>query len=153
SGNAVSGNDSEELVPGADAFLVEPFSVEAVQKIYNLAVEVRSQRIAARQKSKIQVLIREAIQDIDSFGRNEIKGLEDASLLKLEKLKRDIKDVADGHESLYFDVLEEIFLQIKRPRIPSAIEEPSSRFKKFSQIRQDLGAKMRWRTIRKNSKC
>jgi len=65
SGEARSADVAEDLMQGVDGFLIEPFSVEALQRIYTLAVEVRKQHILARQRSSIRMLSQSAIDGID----------------------------------------------------------------------------------------
>ncbi len=65
SGGAKSIEVAADLSHGADGFLVEPFSVDALQKIYRLAVRVKKQFILARQKESLRLLMQEAADCID----------------------------------------------------------------------------------------
>lgn len=119
SGEAHSADIANDLVQGADGFLVEPFSVEALQKIYQLAVEVRKQRIQVRQRASLRLLLQTAMDGIDEWAWNSsLEGVPPVSTpSRLGKVRDSILALPEDQIETYFEVLEEVFCEIQKPRI------------------------------------
>ena len=63
--NGDSTSIATRMLEGIDGFLVEPYSVEALQDIAKTAKEVKKAKSSAREKSAIRILVKEIMLQID----------------------------------------------------------------------------------------
>jgi len=118
SGGVKTTDVAMDLQFGTDGFLVEPFSVEALQKIYRLALKVRRQRAAVRQRESMKLLLQEAADGIDFHAFTLSQFPESPVPRSLDKLRRNLQQIAELAEDAYIDALEEVFSSVTRPRTP-----------------------------------
>lgn len=150
SGEAKSAELAQDLIHGADGFLVEPFSVESLQKIYRLAVEVKKQRVIDRQKSGMRLIVQDTIEAIDEWAFESYETEYKSLPSRLQKLRQTIHSFPEDSHDTYFEILEELFLQIQHPKIIT-YRGPSRRLrKKFNEIRKEGSSHPLWRVLTKN---
>ena len=129
SGSAKAGEIAEDLCNGADGFLVEPFSVDSLQKIHRIAVRVKRQYMAARQRQGIRLLLQEAADGIDHHAFTLSRFPDAQCPGSLAKIRRSLEQIAACAEEAYVDALEDFFTGINRPRQP-AYRGASARLRK-----------------------
>ena len=118
-GSPVKRTVTESTACGADGILMEPFSVDSLQKIYRIAVRVKRSYVAARQKQGLKHLLEDAADTIDHhaflLSRFPDAPVPGAAL----KLQKALEQVAQSAEDAYIEALEEVFSTMSKPRKPA----------------------------------
>jgi hypothetical protein len=112
------------LVDGADALLLEPFSVQSLQTITRLAEKMKKERARARMQLPLRLLVREIAAQLGQIARLEKSG---ASALVSRGVLREMCSVLGELDqetrSLYFEVLLDVFPQL--PATHTSVHVPT----------------------------
>ena len=106
-----------QMAIGADGFLVEPYSVNSLVEITNLANRVRGERGESRAKIAATMLVNDMMQQIDLVSFLKSCGYEvGKSMAKLREMGQMLKDVGDEYESICQEVVVRIFSDAPPPK-------------------------------------
>jgi len=112
------------LVDGADALLLEPYSVESLQTITRLAEKMKKERARARMQVPLRLLVREIAAQLGQVARLEQSG---ASALVSRGVLREMCSVLGELDqetlSLYFEVVLDVFPQL--PATHTSVHVPT----------------------------
>ncbi|RIL10224.1 MAG: hypothetical protein DCC75_04840 [Proteobacteria bacterium] len=107
----------KDVLGGADGLLLEPYSVESLVEITKIAVEVRKERLAAREAAALQFLINEMANQLDQVASNlanEAARGQDWKALK--DSGQTVKDLQPATLEIYYDILCEMTMNRPAPR-------------------------------------
>ena len=101
------------LVDGADAILLEPYSVESLHTISRLAEQMKKERSRMRMQVPLRLLVREIAAQLGQVARLEKSGAS-ASLSRgvLQEMCSVLGELDPETCSLYFEVILDVFPQI-----------------------------------------
>ncbi len=136
---------ARSMVDGADALLIEPYSVQSLQTITRLAEKVKKERLRARMQVPLRLLVREIAAQLGQVARLEKSA---ASALVSRGVLREMCSVLDELDqetrSLYFEVVLDVFPQL--PATHGSVHVPtyqgvSQRVRNNSSLRAMLAVK------------
>jgi len=112
-GRRSSGEVARTLVDGADALLLEPYSVESLHTISRLAETMKKERSRMRMQVPLRLLVRELAAQLGQVARLEKSGAS-ASVSRgvLQEMCSVLCELDPETRSLYFEVLLDIFPEI-----------------------------------------
>jgi DNA-binding NarL/FixJ family response regulator len=97
---------SEGLLDGADSFLLEPFSVETLNKTADLAVEIKQKRQDLREKAAVNILIKDLLKHVDIVSERLVRSQEGGPEFKyLKDLKIRTNNLNERMLELYKEYL------------------------------------------------
>ena len=135
SASAVASN----VMIGADGLLYEPYSVDYLMEITELAARVRKERSDARERGAMQFLVNDIIAQIDLVSTLKAAGYEvGASLKKLKEMCAVFSTLSPTSLEVYYKVAVE---QFEKAPVPKALEKKklyggaSSRVKKRTEAK------------------
>jgi len=101
------------LVDGADALLLEPYSVEALHAISRLAEKMKKERSRARMQVPLRLLVREIAAQLGQVARLEKSGASGlVSRSVLQEMCSVLGELDQETLSLYFEVILEVFPEL-----------------------------------------
>lgn len=116
SGDQTSSGMASHVMVGADGLLFEPFSVDALQEITELAARVRKERRLVREKLALKFLVEDVIQYIDFVAVAKTYEVEHArSLRKLREVCEVFRTLSDEAMASYFELIVERFCNATLP--------------------------------------
>ena len=112
-GRRSSGEVARTLVDGADALLLEPYSVDSLHTISRLAEKMKKERSRMRMQVPLRLLVREIAAQLSQVARLEKSG---GSGLVSRSVLREMCSVLGELDqetlSLYFEVILDVFPQL-----------------------------------------
>lgn len=109
-------NVASSLIDGTDGFLLEPYSVDALRKVANIAARVKKKHESSRAKAAMTLLLKDVMPKLDAFAEAARKK-KDAPTAEKEfrHIAASLQKLVKGHEDVYATVAGEIF-QSAEPR-------------------------------------
>lgn len=132
---------AESVLGGADGMLFEPYSVDYLYEITNLAARVKKERSDAREKAAIGVLIQDIIQQIDQIAYLRSCNMETGRAFK--KLKETcgvLTSLSPGSGEAYYQMAVEAF---ENAQIPVNV----SKYKKYGGVSDRIKKRMEKKVI------
>jgi len=113
-------------VDGADAILLEPYSVESLHTISRLAEKMKKERSRVRLQVPLRLLVREIAAQLSQLARLEKSGAT-ASLSRgvLQEMCSVLGELDPETRSLYFEVILDVFPEL--PAIHCSMHVPTYR--------------------------
>lgn len=105
------------MVHGLDGFLFEPYSVEHLTDITELATRVHTEQLQARTKVAVKLLLNNIIEQLDML--SSLKSVGIASTRGMNELKRLISSVralGPEAEAVYLEIVPDCFCEAPLPR-------------------------------------
>jgi CheY-like chemotaxis protein len=125
-GRRSSGEVARTLVDGADALLLEPYSVDSLHTISRLAEKMKKERSRMRMQVPLRLLVREIAAQLSQVARLEKSG---GSGLVSRSVLREMCSVLGELDqetlSLYFEVILDVFPQL--PATHCSVHAPTYR--------------------------
>ncbi len=104
------------LLDGADALLLEPYSVESLHAIGRLAEKIRKERSRARMQVPLRLLVREIAAQLSQVARLEKLGMSSlVSRSVLQEMCSVLGELDQETLSLYFEIILEVFPELPAP--------------------------------------
>ena len=101
------------LVDGADAILLEPYSVESLQTISRLAKKMKKERSRVRMQVPLRLLVREIAAQLGQVARLEKSGASGSvSRAVLQEMCAVLGELDPETRSLYFEVILDVFPEL-----------------------------------------
>lgn len=98
------------VMVGADGFLFEPYSVDYLMEITNLAARVRLERSDAREKAALNFIVHDIINQLDVVATMKAQGFEVVTALKkLKELCTVFKTLTPDSTKYYYDIAIKLF--------------------------------------------
>jgi CheY-like chemotaxis protein len=112
------------LVDGADAILLEPYSVESLHTISRLAEKMKKERSRARMQVPLRLLVREIAAQLSQVARLEKSGASGSvSRGVLREMCSVLGELDQETLSLYFEVILDVFPKL--PATHSSVHVPT----------------------------
>lgn len=129
---------AKSLLTGANAMIGEPYSVDAVREIVEIATKVKKENGLARKKAAIGMLVQSLVTEYDKLVLYLSRGLpvERAKRKFAEKCDTLKKTVDEGDMSAYFEIASQVF-ESASPASTKMYEGGSKR------VREKMEAKLR----------
>lgn len=103
-------NMAEGILNGADGLLGEPYSVDTLQEITQLAERVKKHRERVRTEAGIQLLLKDLIVQVNNIASVISGGLEPTKQVrKLEELMTSIEKLEPGLQERYLVMMIDVF--------------------------------------------
>lgn len=119
---------------GGDGFLFEPYSVDQLVEITNLAAKVRKERADTREKMAISMIVQDLMKQIDLLAYLRALGYESGSSTKKFKEKcQFVTSLSPENLAIYYDLAIQLFSDAPLPSKalkPENYKGVSSRVKK-----------------------
>ena len=97
---------SEALCRGADGILCEPFSVDNLVEVVELAERIGREREEVRAKISMTLLVTDIINQIDAAAYLSANGCRPRTLFKsLQNLARRVREIPNERIDIYFDIV------------------------------------------------
>ena len=108
---------SQNMVAGIDGFLFEPYSIEYLTEIVQLARKVKAEKGEIRQRGAFALLVKDIIQSLDFVAQFKKLG-QDAALTekRFKRLCEPLRELDPDMLRLYSEVAVEQFSEIQAPR-------------------------------------
>lgn len=105
-----SNNMAEGILNGADGLLGEPYSVDTLQEITQLAERVKKHRERVRTEAGIQLLLKDLVVQVNNIASVVSGGLEPVrQVKKLEELMASILVLEPSLQARYLEMLIDVF--------------------------------------------
>ena len=119
------------LLAGADSVLCEPFSVEQLVEIVNVASDLRKQREEERARQAVRLILSDSIATLDAVAMLKSVGCEPGtSVQELHQLGRRVHTLLPEMLPMYFDMMVDKFEQALPPP-----EKPETKLYKGASLR------------------
>ena len=96
-----SASIAENILLGGDGFLFEPYSIDALIEITDLATRVRHERLAAREKGAIALMIPDLIAQVDLIAYLRSSGAEPGQSFKKFREMTGMPEKFERHAQAY----------------------------------------------------
>lgn len=107
----------ENVLLGADGFLFQPYSVQYLQDIAALAMEVKKERQRAREEAAISFLVNDIINQIDLIAFLKAKGSPPGdSIKKLKSICALLPTLQESSLGIYYEVLGTMLEKVPAPK-------------------------------------
>jgi len=142
-----SGNNEPEtlaraMASGVDGVLIEPYSVDALRECTQLAVAVRGQRLEARYRSAVNLLVQSSVAYTDeAWKETKIVGAAVTPMKRLAAIREDVERLPAAYQVYYHEQLIERTIAAQIPQLPhkpSALYKGSSSRVKARLVRRGL---------------
>lgn len=108
---------ANSVMLGVDGFLFEPYSVDSLVEMTNLATKIRREREAAREKLAITLLMTDVINQLDMVSALKSMGYSvSTGMKKLEDLCSGLHNMPEGTLSNRLETVVKLFSEIQVPR-------------------------------------
>ena len=141
------------LLDGADALLLEPYSVESLHAIGRLAEKIKKERSRARMQVPLRLLVREIAAQLGQVARLEKSGASGlVSRSVLQEMCSVLGELDQETLSLYFEVIMEVFPEL--PATHSSVHVGTYRGvsqcvqNNYSLRRSKLSGRRWWHSVR-----
>jgi AmiR/NasT family two-component response regulator len=121
------------ILQGADGQLCEPYSVEALQEVLELALRVRHERQQARARLALRLLVQEIAEQLDAVA--ELRGQRYKARLSAKllcEMCEVLKDLSPELQAYFHEQLLEVFIARPQPK-PKLYAGPSNRLRSKSE--------------------
>jgi hypothetical protein len=133
---------AELMVKGFDGFLVEPYSVDCLVEITQLAARVKKERGVARARLAITMVLRQMMEQLDLVAYLKGCGYEvSKSLVKLKELGARLQPLAEDGKEDYVALLASTFADAPLPKKPFQT-------KKYGGVSQRVKRRMEEKVIK-----
>lgn len=115
-----AGQDStaiaQSFLGGANGFLFEPYSVESLRQIAELAAKVKLDNSKAREGAALKLLVTDIVKELDRIALKKSLGEQYAKeRKKIESIMQTIAGFDEGSQAQYFDTLIEATCNLPPP--------------------------------------
>ena len=111
---------AKNVLGGTDGFLLEPYSVDQLVEITELAARVRKERSQEREAAALRFLINDVIKQIDRVWFLKSSGFDvGRSLKKLKDMCKVFDSLDNETRELYFEIVVNAFETVPVPQPPS----------------------------------
>ena len=120
-------NVASGMLGGTDGFLFEPFSIESLKQVAEIAERVRKKFEDERQKAAFQLIASDVMRCLDELA---VATITNENLLaakkQMQQSARSIKKMTSEQYALYVDIMSSVF-ENARPRAPIGYKGASQR--------------------------
>lgn len=112
-----SGTVAQSMMIGADGLLFEPYSVDLLIEITNLAAKVKSERSETRQNAAIKILVSELMDQLDQIAASMAKATDVGwSIKKFKEAAAAIPKEGESY-SKYLEIGTDLFVNAPAPKL------------------------------------
>lgn len=110
---------AQNVLIGADGFLLEPYSVDNLVEIAQLAARVKRERSLEREQTALKFLVDDVIKQIDRVAFIKSCGFDvGRNLKKLKEMCQVFNDLQSESQEVYFEIAIEQFINAPLPPVP-----------------------------------
>lgn len=135
------------ILAGADSFLCEPYSVDSLQEISNLAATVKQQRIRERQEGAIRILVNDVIRTLDAISLCLYLGQPPGLQMRdFKDIGSAIQGLSDDWKPVYYTELisrTEKLAPPARPALPKSKRVQDKMKKQRDEVQKQVGTSIR----------
>jgi len=127
-------NVAASLVDGTDGFLLEPYSVDALRRVANIAARIKKQHEANRARAAMTLLFRDVVPKLDAYAEAARKK-KDAPIAEKEfrHVAASLQKLIKGHEDVYLSLAEEFFEKASPRAAKSKYKGASKRVRQLEE--------------------
>jgi DNA-binding NtrC family response regulator len=132
---------AQNVLGGADGMLFEPYSVDYLYEITNLAAKVRKERSGTREKAALQMLANDMVSQVDQLAY--LKSCEMETVRQFKKLAEScafVKGLSPESLQTYFDMVVNAF---ENAPLPTNV----SKYKKYGGVSNRIKKRMEKKVV------